>query len=193
MIPKRNSAYFTRNQEYVPSFKTNHNFFKNSFFPATVNEWNNLDPDLRNSETYGAFKSNILKFIRPSPNSVFNCHNPQGIKLITRLRVGLSHLREHKFKHSFQDSLNPLCPCGSDVESSSHFLLDCPLYANERRALLSTIRNVDCKLLETEKYNVLTQTLLFGNVSFDEATNTRILNATIDYMLSTKRFQEALF
>ena len=30
------------------------------------------------------------------------------MKLITRLHVGLSHLREHKFKHSFQDILNPI-------------------------------------------------------------------------------------
>ena len=34
-------------------------------------------------------------------NSAFNVHNSHGIKLLTRLQVGLSHLREH----SFQDSL----------------------------------------------------------------------------------------
>ena len=46
-------------------------------------------------------------FIKPTANSVYNCHNPTGIKLITRLRLGLSHLREHKFKHNFKESLNP--------------------------------------------------------------------------------------
>ena len=30
------------------------------------------------------------------------------IKMVTRLRLGLSHLREHKFKHSFRDTLNSL-------------------------------------------------------------------------------------
>ena len=82
-----------------------------------------LDPNLRNSDTYGTFKNAILKFIRPSPNSVFVCHNPHGIKFLTILRPGLSHLREHKFKHSFQDSLNSLCKCGAEVESTTHFLL----------------------------------------------------------------------
>ena len=52
------------------------------------------------------FKKHILQFIRPSSNSVYNCHNPKGIKLMTRLRLDLSHLREHKFKHSFEDSKN---------------------------------------------------------------------------------------
>ena len=63
------------------------------------------------------FKNDILKFIRPAPKRVFNCENHRGIKLITRLRVGLSHLREHKFKHSFQDTLNSICSCGFDIES----------------------------------------------------------------------------
>ena len=73
--------------------------------------------NLRNSNSIPVFKEKILNFIRPSPNSIFDICNPKGIKLITRLRLGLSHLREHKFKHSFQDTLNPLCKCGQDMES----------------------------------------------------------------------------
>ena len=96
------------NHVNIPLFKTNPNFFKNSFFPSTIIEWNNLDPNLRNSDTYGTFKNTIPKFIRPSPNSVSECHNLQGIKFLTKIRLGLSHLRERKFKHSFQDSLNSL-------------------------------------------------------------------------------------
>ena len=145
IIPTRNSSYITRNHANIPLFKTNHNFFKNSFFSSTIIEWNNLGPNLRNS---GTFKSTILKFIRPSPNSVFKCHNPQGIKFLTRLRLGLSHLREYNCKHSFQDSLNPLCKCNLEVESTSHCLLHYSIYNNYRSSLLSTIRNIDCKLLE---------------------------------------------
>ena len=39
------------------------------------------------------------------------------LKLITQLRLGLSHLREHKLNHNFQDSINPLCNLGHDIES----------------------------------------------------------------------------
>ena len=56
----------------------------------------------------------------------FNSHNPKRIKFIARLRLGLSHLREHKFKHNFQDSLNPFCNCGLDTESTTHYLLYLP-------------------------------------------------------------------
>ena len=68
----------------------------------------------------------LLNFIRPSGSTVFNRHNLKGVKLLTRLRLGLTHRCEHKFKHSVQDSLNPICSCGNDIETSSHFLLQCP-------------------------------------------------------------------
>ena len=127
IIPIRSPAYSTRNDVNIPLLKTNHNFFKNSFFPSTIIEWNNRDPNLRNSDTYETFKNAILKFIKPSAHSVFECHIPQGIKFPTRLRLGLSYLREHKFKYSFQDSLNPLCKCSNQVESTTHFLLHSPI------------------------------------------------------------------
>ena len=162
-----------------------HNFFS-LFFQSTIIEWNNLDPHLRKSENFLVFKSNILKFIRPSPNSVYNCHNPIGTCLITRLRLGLNNLRKHKFKHGFQDTLAPLCSCGWDVESTEHFLFHCPQFVNERRALLSTLGSFNCSLLENTS-KVLTQT------SVSPSDNSKILSATIDFILSTKRFNEQLF
>ena len=191
LIPSRGLLYSIRNIHNIPLVNTKHKFFKNSFFPSTIIEWNNLDPHLRKSENFSVFKSNILKFIRPSPNYVYNCHNPRGICLITRLRLGLSHLREHKFEHGFQDTLNPLCSCGNDVESTEHFLLHCPQFANERRTLLRNLRNFNCSLLENTS-KVLTQTLLFGNTSLSPSGNSKILSATTDFILSSKRFNEQL-
>ena len=78
------------------------NIFETLFFPSTVIEWNKLDNNIRYWESVSAFKKQILKFFRPSLNSTFNVHNPHGIKLLTKLRVGLSHLREHKFRHNFK-------------------------------------------------------------------------------------------
>ena len=192
LIPVRSTPYTTRTVGNIPLIKTKHNFFKNYFFPSAIIEWNNLDPNLRNSKSISVFKEKILNFIRPPPNSFFDCHNPKGIKLITRLRLGLSHLREHKFKHSFQDTINPLCNCGQDIESSTHFFLHCPFVINEKRNLLSTIRSLDRKLLDCTDYD-LTQTLLFGNTYQISSNNFKIINALIDYILSSKRFDESLF
>ena len=109
-----------------------------------------------------------MEFLRPSSNSVFKCHSPKGIKLITRLRLGLSHLREHKFRHNFQDTLNSICSCGDDIETRVHYLLHYPNYFDERRTLLNNFQSIG------------------ENISNNDASNTRILNATIQYILATE-------
>ena len=123
-------------------------FLKNLFFPSTTIQWSKLDSDLKRAESLSVFKTNILTFIRPFPNSAYSCHNSKGLKLITRLRLGLSHLKEHKFKHSFQHMINLLCSCGLDIEPTEHFLLHYSHFVDERCSLLSTIGNINYKLLE---------------------------------------------
>ena len=88
-------------------------------------------------------------------NSKLKCHNPKELKFITRLRLALSRLKEHKFKHSFQNIINPLCSYGLDIGSTEQFLLRCSQFLNESSTLLSTVANSNYKLL----YSVLTQTL----------------------------------
>ena len=146
-----------------------------------------MDLNIRNSESLNVLKNSLLKFIRPSGNSVINCHNPRGVKLLTRLRLGLSHLREHKFKHGFQDSLNPICSCGNDIETLAHFLLHCPHYSNERSTFLNTIRNINKHIFDNNDLQI-TETLLYGDSSLDDKSNTLLLNATIDFPFVTKRF-----
>ena len=125
------------------------------------------------------FKSKVLKFILPKPNSIYNCHNPIGIRLINRLCLGLSHFREHKFKHSFQDCLNPLCLCGNDIEISGHFLLHCYTYSNERMTLLSKFKTINYGTLKISG-TIMTKTLFFIGSSLSDSTNTLISNSTID-------------
>ena len=122
-----------------------------------------MDPSLRSAASLGVFKKNLLKFIRPSPNSVFNCHKGKGIKYLTRLRLGLSHLREHKFKHSFQDTLNPFCSCGPDVETNMHFSLYCLLFSNQRCTISSTVNDIDSSLANTDD-TTLTDTVFLTQI-----------------------------
>ena len=133
------------------------------------------------------FRNSILKFIRPSVNSVFSSHDPKAIKCITGLRLVQSHLRERKFKHSFQDLLNPISNCKLDIEPSLFYLLN-----YSKHTLLSTLKNID-NLLDLTKTN-LTTTLLFGSNSFNINTSANILNATMNlvYLLKdlTKKIEQ---
>ena len=64
------------------------------------------------------------------------------MKLFTRLRLGLSQLREHKFRHNFRDTFNPICNCGDDIKTTIHYLLHCPDYLDERRTVLDNLQSV---------------------------------------------------
>ena len=125
------------------------------------------------------------KFTRSSSSLFFDWHNRIGIKYITHIRLGLSHLREHKFKRRFNDTINPICNCVNDVESAIHFFLNCLLYSNERCTFLSSLVNIDHKLFGNANCS-LTQTLLFDNTTFNVKDKTKIINLTIDYIMSAK-------
>ena len=81
-------------------------FFLGLFFL----EWNKIHPYIRNASVT-VLKKHLLKGIRPDPQPVYNVCKPIGLKLLTRLRLRLSHLNESKFNHNFENCVNPLCGC----------------------------------------------------------------------------------
>ena len=126
------------------------------------------------------------------PNSVFGIFNPLGLKLITRLRLGLSHLNEHRFKHNFNDCINPLCTCSLDIESTVHYFLHCNYYNSARISLLNDLNSVDKTLLSLSDLS-LVNILLYGGPQFNKSQNAYILNSSIKYILISERFSGRLF
>ena len=51
-----------------------------------------------------------------------------GLSYLFQLRVGLSRLNFHKFKHNFGDTVNLMCPTNDEIEDTEHFLLLCPSF-----------------------------------------------------------------
>ena len=100
--------------------------YRNSFYPDSVISWNAIGPELRGAESLSIFKKNILKIIRPVKRNIFKIHNPNGIRWIFQLRVGLSPLKSHKKHHKFQDTPDDECVC-RNAETTQHFLLKCPI------------------------------------------------------------------
>ena len=83
--------------------------------PQTIKEWNKLDTSTCRALLYSVFFKALLDFIRLTANSTFAINGASRLKLLLHLRVGFSHLREHKCKHNFQDILNQLCPSFLDL------------------------------------------------------------------------------
>ena len=99
---------------------------------------------------------------------------------------------EHKFKHSFQDLLNPVSNGVLDSKSALRYLLHYPPHNSERHTLLSSLENINNSLLKLTKL-ILTTTLFFGSNSFDINTNTNILNATMNLVYLLKDLTNHFF
>ena len=100
-------------------FQDKNNLFRNSLFPAVIMEWTNVN--VCHSASFNVFKKVILKIIRPNVDT--NVDSSEGLKLLTRIRLGLCHLADHKFRHILQDCIDPICSCSQKIETSTHFLL----------------------------------------------------------------------
>ena len=154
------SLLMTEDRIEIYLFHFKHNFFKNSFFSYVIIEYNNLCKSIWNSKSLSVFKKKYPEiYTRPSPNSTYNCLNIKGIKHLTRLRLGLRHVRYHEFKHDFLDSLNPICSCRFDIETTSHLLLHCPNLINERSLLLSNISRLSKDKLPSRDTSVIKRLL----------------------------------
>ena len=138
----------------------------------------------------------------------------------------------HKFKYRSQDSLNPICSFGNDIETSAHFFLSYPNYSNGRSTFLNIIESIDKNILTWRKFSSypkpfftatvitaqkmkfsikdsfskcdhirrklriwshlvkksLMENSIFCAVNSNNITNTLILNAAIDFLIATQRF-----
>ena len=75
---------------YCHFYKTlNEKSINRSINPSARSGWNKLDFNHRNSESLNNFKKKLLNYMRALANKIIDTHNPLGIKLFTRLRLGL--------------------------------------------------------------------------------------------------------
>ena len=123
---------------------------------------------------------------------MFDPCDPLGVQLLTRLRVSLNHLREHKFRHGFNDVVNPFCPCNNEIESVSHYYLRCHNNSIQRLDLMNELSNLDPRILQLDS-NSLTSLLLYGSKLFTDNMNSKIIALSIEFIKKTKRFEGSLF
>ena len=134
--PPVTHKYPTRHQAEFQIPKTRLTKTKTSFFPSTTKLWNNLSTPNKNKPSVTSFKH----FLSQSKihKSLYNtlCTGKPGVWL-TRLRLGLSALNQHRYKYNFIN--NPYCPhCLHTPETTSHFFFSCPKYNTARTTLLSS-------------------------------------------------------
>ena len=133
------------------------------------------------------FLKNILLFFRSETKSIFGIHEPSGLRYLFQLRVSLSPLRSHKFRHNFADTPSEICRCNQGIEDTNHFLFSWSDYATPRATLAANVINI----LQKNNLNYLgnqSQLYLYGHPSTIFTDNRKIILSTIKYIKATLRF-----
>ena len=129
--------------------------FKNSLIRYVAREWKKLSTKICNSASYQQFRKSLLSFVKPSCFPYFSIYHLVGIKLLTRLRLDFSQLREDKSRYNFHDSLYPSCPCSLEPERTSHNLLGCHNFSSALINNLDLIGSSIFQLTDTAFANIL--------------------------------------
>ena len=161
--------------------------YANSFFPYCQLNWDTLSASVKDLPTLSQFKSALLKIIRPSPRSYFNINDKLGIRRLAQLRVGLSDLRDHRKNHHFANCPFATCACSLAPETTKHFLLECNRFVTQRNVLMTFLSSIS-PTIDVSDHILLNEVLLYGSKKYSFYTNTDILNATLTFIKSSKRF-----
>ena len=88
--------------------------------------------------------------------------------------------------------MNPLCSCSLEIDDTSHFLLHCYDFSQDRIDLINSIKSI-LQNFESLSDNVKKYILLYVDSRLDGNKNKFILEATLTYIKSTDRFSGSVF
>ena len=168
-------------------YRTRTERFMRTFFPDTIKQWNVVITDFNEMPSLLSFKSHLHAFYRPSLKRVFGVHDPDGLRYLFQLRLGLSPLRSHKKRRNFLDTPTDICLCKTGKETTEHFLFKCPFYTSKRTTLAESV----VPLLPPHNLAFLQNDIklyLYGNDALPEADNRTIILETIKFIKATNRF-----
>ena len=113
------------------------------------------------------------------------------MKLLSQLRQQFTHLKEHKFRHGFNGTINPMCPCGTDVETTGYFLLRCHCFSTQRSELFDYLYRLDPSFSKIKyRRESCLFTVWFKSNSSD--LNKEVIKLVIKFLKSTGRSNEPL-
>lgn len=183
------SAYTLRSSDNYSLIPARTERFKKSFFPSTVAEWNVLDTDLRNTQSFFAFKAGIRTLCCGDKyNKIYDISLSRfGSILHTRLRLGQCQLNSYLYRINCKPS--PFCDCTQNIiESITHYFLYCSQFAAQRGLLIASAS----RLFGANWYNFSDsqkiQIFLHGSELLDQDDSQTLMFDVQSYIINTKRF-----
>ena len=96
-----------------------------------------------------------------------------------KLRMLCSPINDHLYSHIHVID-SPACICGHLRENNKHFLLQCPLYLNERNEMFNKLNQIG--------FNPSLNNLLYGNNQYTDQVNIQAFYIIQEYLAASGRF-----
>lgn len=182
-ISGQDHAYNTRHAVGINYSIPQHRLeqYSQSFLPEAIRLFNKLPMHIKSIKDHSKFSTQILGKKMDKNDNFYHGNRAENV-LHARLRMKCSSLKNDLFQLHVIDS--PTCLCGQAPETEEHYFLYCPLYANQRNCLMSSIR--DLSVIQEE--NITTYVLLYGIKNGERETNRRLVDIVHEFIKSTKRF-----
>ena len=84
-----------------------------------------------------------------------------------------------------------MCACGTEIETTKHFLLRCQSYSTQRLELFEKLEKVEPNFLSLSAKNQVL-ILFYGSQTNSQNPNQEILKNVIFYLKATTRFDRPL-
>ena len=173
--------YFLRNQMNYASIVRRLVIYSNSTIPSSVRMWNELDIDIRNSDTLSTFKNKLKHIYKPADVPSFLLSGYRFYQVHhARIRNNCSNLNADLFTNHLRES--PECACGYANEDAEHYFFRCSNFTNQRHQLFVMTRGF---------HPLSPHKLLYGINTFGDEENKILFTHVQSYIKATKRFEPA--
>ena len=162
----------------VPLVYTRTDTFRGSYFPIVIRAWNNLDPQIRGSDTLSLLKMK-LKLLVKGHQIAKNMYYSMGCRLTNCIILSMkSHCNELNYD-LFKNNLTENKYCG-EVETPFHYLFQYQQYTLFRNQLYHETGFVQELSLDI---------ILNGDNGLSHQNNTILHHAVTTFIKSRKRFR----
>ena len=105
----------------------------------------------------------------------------------TRLPLDDTNLEADRFRDRFSES--PYCSCDTELETSYHFMMECPLYQEERSTMTNTIQELWERTRLSGNFSITMEVLIGSCYGFQYPKDLveGIKEATFKFIADTKR------
>ena len=185
----QNAGYVSRREKSFIPIRATTERYRRSIIPTAIRNWNNLHTKYRTSSSLASFKHNMKNQLFAKKITYYSQGCGSSSVTHTRMRLGLSPLRQHLFRHYIVDSPMCLLCDENEEESVTHYVMGCPRHTTARDLLLLKMEpTLDLLNININTEISIMKLIINGHPNLSFQQNVNLFNIVHEFITNSKRF-----